>query len=128
MAQLPASRSQVCLLIDLAKLSPNSTIEILNQAIAKANLLNDNRALSFALGALGNTYEQNNQIPQAIKYTEQAILATRSVFAVDSLYRWQWQAGRLYKALGETKKAKNYYRQAISTLKPSSLAGVEHAP
>lgn len=114
--RLPADRSQVYLLIDLAKISPNSAIEILQQAITQATSLNDDRALSFALGVLGNTYEQKNQIHQAIKYTEKAIWTAQAIFAVDSLYRWQWQAGRLYKALGETEKAKIYYRETIATL------------
>lgn len=102
LAQLPASRSKVYLLIDLAQITPNLASEILNQAIVTANSLNDTRALSFALGALGNTYEQSHQIIQAINYTEQAILAAQQIFAFDSLYRWQWQAGRLYQALGKT--------------------------
>ena len=114
--QLPVSRSQIYLLIDLAQLSPNSAIEILQQGVVKATSLQDNRALSFALGSLGNTYEQKNQITQAIEYTEKAILTAQEMFAVDSLYRWQWQAGRLYKALGKTEQAKNYYREAIATL------------
>lgn len=114
--QLPVSRSQVYLLIDLAQLSPDFAIEILQQAVTQATSLNDERALSFALGALGNTYEQKNQIAQAVKYTEKAIFTAQAIFAIDSLYRWQWQAGRLYKALGETEKAKNYYREAIATL------------
>ena len=114
--KLPASRSKVYLYIDLAKLNPNSDIEILQQAIYIARTLKDDRALSFALGTLGNTYEQKSQTYQAIKYTEKAVLTAQSILAVDSLYRWQWQSGRLYRALGENEKAKNYYRNAIATL------------
>lgn len=116
LSKLPASRTKIYLSIDLAKLVPSSAIEILQGAIETARLLDDTRALSFALGALGGVYEASGNRNLAIKYTEEAIFSAQQVFAVDSLYRWQWQAGRLYQALGQTENAKNYYRQAIYTL------------
>ena len=40
----------------------------------------------------------------------------QQVNAGDSLYRWQWQAGRLLNATGESLQAIASYKQAISTL------------
>ena len=36
--------------------------------------------------------------------------------AADSLYRWQWQAGRIYQASNRPEAAKAAYRGAITTL------------
>jgi CHAT domain-containing protein len=114
--QLPASRSKVYLLISLAELEPQKAIEVLPQAIATASSLGDQRALSFALGALGNTYEKAGSLKQALFWTQKAQLAAQAVFAVDSLYRWQWQAGRIYRAMGAKDAAKEAYRGAIASV------------
>jgi CHAT domain-containing protein/Tfp pilus assembly protein PilF len=114
--ELPASRSKVYLLISLAELEPQKAIEVLPQAIATASSLGDRRALSFALGALGSTYEKAGSLKQALFWTQKAQLAAQAVFAIDSLYRWQWQAGRIYRAMGAKDAAKDAYRGAIASV------------
>jgi CHAT domain-containing protein/tetratricopeptide (TPR) repeat protein len=114
--QLPASRSKVYLLISLAELESQKAIEVLQQAVATASSLGDQRALSFALGALGHTYEKTGSLKQALFWTQKAQLAAQAVFATDSLYRWQWQAGRLYNAMGAKSAAKDAYRGAIASV------------
>ena len=114
--RLPASRSKVYLAVNLARLKPQQAVETLNQAVATASKLGDRRALSFASGALGNAYEQKGKLKSALFWTQQAELAAQEVTAIDSLYRWQWQAGRLYRAMGAEDAAKNAYRGAIASV------------
>ena len=78
--------------------------------------LGDFRTQSFALGANGRLYEQSGKLQQAMKLTHQAQSAAESVSAFDSLYRWQWQAGRIYQASSAPNEAIASYKQAISTL------------
>ena len=113
---LPASRSKVYLLINLAELEQQKALKILPKAVATASILKDKRALSFALGALGNTYEQENSLEQALFWTQKAQLNAQEVFATDSLYKWQWQAGRLYQKMGAKDAAQNAYREAINSV------------
>ena len=113
---LPDSRSKVYLLVNLAELKPGEAIKILNQAVAAASNLKDKRALSFASGTLGNVYEQRGALKSALFRTQQAQLAAQEVFAIDSLYKWQWQAGRIYRAMGSEDAAKNAYTEAIASV------------
>lgn len=114
--RLPASRSQVYLLIELAQLEQQEAIEILSLAAKTASALGDKRALSFALGALGNTYEKGGEVKQALFWTQKAQLAAQEVFAADSLYRWQWQAARLYQVMGAEDAARDAYQGAIASV------------
>lgn len=92
-------------------------ISLLQQAITVANHIGDRRAESFALGALGQAYELNRNYDQAMSLTRQAQLSAQQVSAADSLYRWQWQMGRLLKAQGDTERAIAAYKQAVNSLK-----------
>ena len=116
--QLPPSRSKVNALIQLAQYQTGG--EKINSLQTASNIsanLADFRTQSFALGALGHTlYEQSGQLQQAMKLTRQAQSAAESVSAFDSLYRWQWQAGRIYRASSASDKAITSYKQAIATL------------
>ena len=111
---LPASRSKVYLLINLAELEQPKAIKVLKQAVKTASALGDKRTLSFALGALGNTYEKLGEVKQALFWTQKAQLAAQEIFATDSLYRWQWQAARLYKTMDAEDAARDAYTEAIS--------------
>jgi tetratricopeptide (TPR) repeat protein len=81
-----------------------------------AQTIDDNRGLSLAWGYLGQFYENQADYQPAIEYTLQGIFAARQALAMDSLSQWQWQAGRLYQALGEQEKASLAYDAAISSL------------
>ena len=99
--QLPDSRRKAHELINLAaQMEPRSAIPTLEWATAVARRLGDFRTESFALGALGGLYEGRKQYELALKFTYQAQLAAQQVSAQDSLYRWQWQAGRIHRATG----------------------------
>lgn len=121
----PNSRDKAYLLINLTASSnqasapdPESsqTAALLKQAIAVAQTIGDRRAESFALGSLGQVYESAGQYDTAMGFTRQAQFAAQQVNAADSLYRWQWQAGRILKATGESQQSIVAYEQAIATL------------
>ena len=115
--KLPDSRRKVYELINLAKLRKTSqAIGIYNWGIEVSEKIGDLRSLSFAVGSLGRLYREQGNYQEALGLTQQAILAAGQVFAQDSLYRWQWQAGHIYHKIGEVEEAKQYYRQAIATL------------
>jgi len=90
--------------------------EALNAAANLARTINDQRALSYALGHLGELYEEEQRYNEALQLTRQALFAAQQVQAPESLYRWQWQTGRLLKALGELDVAIASYRHAVDTL------------
>ncbi len=96
-----------------SELSPKS-VELLLQAVAIAQRLQDREAESFALGRLGHVYECRKDYQQAINLTQQALLAT---VANESLYLWAWQAGRLFKAQGQVPEAIDFYEKSVDSLK-----------
>lgn len=116
-AKLPPSRSKAYALIQLAQYQiGKQKVNSLETASAISASLNDYRTQSFALGALGHVYEEAGQLQQAMNLTRQAQNAAQSVWASDSLYRWQWQVGRIYKASGAPDEAISSYKSAIATL------------
>jgi CHAT domain-containing protein len=90
--------------------------EALNAAAHLARTINDQRVLSYALGHLGGLYEEEERYHEALQLTRQALFAAQQVQAPESLYRWQWQTGRLLKALGDLDAAITSYRHAVDTL------------
>jgi CHAT domain-containing protein/Tfp pilus assembly protein PilF len=103
---LPASRDQLLL----------RAAGALTEAAAQANTIGDRRTTSYAWGYLGGLYETEGRYAEALELTRRAILAAQQVNAPESLYRWQWQAGRLLKKLGSGDEAIASYRRAIYTL------------
>jgi CHAT domain-containing protein len=89
---------------------------LLASSVKQAHLQQDNRAESYALGTLGELYEQTGQFSDAQKVTEKALLIASSINASDITYQWQWQIGRLLKKQLENKKAIAYYTEAFNTL------------
>jgi CHAT domain-containing protein len=89
---------------------------LLASSVKQAHIQQDNRAESYALGTLGELYEQTGQFSDAQKVTEKALLIASSINASDITYQWQWQMGRLLKKQLENKKAIAYYTEAFNTL------------
>jgi tetratricopeptide (TPR) repeat protein len=123
LANTPPSRAKAYALIDLATLNRQDssaiqiqTIETIEQAIATSQTISDRRAESFALGTLGHIYELRGELDRAMTLTTQAQWIAQQTNAADSLYRWQWQAGRLHKARGDRASSLAAYREAIATL------------
>jgi CHAT domain-containing protein len=115
----PPSRAKIYALLALtpnATLTPNAaqvTEQRIVQAIAEAQKLGDRHSLSYALGSLGHFYETQGDRPKALDYTQRALNTAQTLRALDSLYRWQWQMGRL---LEQSPQAIAHYRDAIASL------------
>lgn len=105
----------------LAKLNPISSdlqasVQILASAAQDAKNMGDPRAESYAIGYLGELYEQNQQPLEAQNLTEKALLLAQTNNAADIAYRWQWQLGRILKARGRNTQAIAAYSEAVNTL------------
>ena len=91
--------------------------KILATAVQQAKALGDKRAEAYALGSLGQLYEQNQQLPESQQLTQQALKLAQEINAPDISYRWQWQLGRILELLGEEDNAIAAYTEAVNTLK-----------
>ena len=101
----------------LSSASEAEARQLLQQAIGIAQRLGDDRSASFALGELGHLYECVGEFETALTLTQQAReAAEQDLRAKDSLYLWEWQAGRIYKVQGQEGKAIRAYEQAVVTL------------
>jgi CHAT domain-containing protein len=121
---LPPSRTGIYARINLAqslmKLSTSQreqAAQLLAKAVEQAKQLGDQRATTYALGNLGELYEQTGQLGEAKNLTEQALVLAQTINAPDIAFRWQWQLGRLLKAQGDAKNAIAAYSSAVETLK-----------
>ncbi|GAB4355143.1 MAG: hypothetical protein Kow0060_06850 [Methylohalobius crimeensis] len=91
--------------------------ESFKEADGIAERIGDPRAASYALGYMAQLYEDEDRFQEAFQLTQQAIGAIQSLRASEILYRWQWQSGRLLKALGDTPGAIAAYQRAAFTLR-----------
>lgn len=90
--------------------------DALTMAADVAQAFDDHRALSYAWGYLGHLYETQQHETEALDLTRRAITAAQTLYAPESLYRWQWQAGRLLHTQNDVAAALLSYRHAIATL------------
>jgi CHAT domain-containing protein len=105
--------------------TPQTAAQILATASQQAKELGDKWAESYALGYLGQVYEQLQQWSEAQTLTQKALLLAQSSNAPDIAYLWQWQLGRLLKVQAGEEKANSSaytsaigaYKEAINTLK-----------
>ncbi|MHC5771988.1 MAG: CHAT domain-containing protein, partial [Nostoc sp.] len=98
--------------------SDNEALNFLKSSVLTSNKLQDNRLQSYANGALGHFWECRQDSKQALKYTQAAIIAAdKNLSAKDSLYLWEWQAGRILdKQEGKKEEAIASYQRAFETL------------
>lgn len=122
--ELPASRTQVELLLDLAHLK-SEPLATLEKTVQVAQQLGEPKVQSWALGALGHYYEERREYPQALRVTQQAEWAAQKTLDWTQLTQWQWQRARIYQQLGEDQKAITAYRQSIESVQAlrKELAG-----
>ncbi len=124
LVKVPDSWEKAYTLINLAENYRNfesgagreESLQLLEQALSVARMIGDLRAESFALGSLGQWYEKTGDYDKAMELTRNAQFAAQQINAPDSLYHWQWQAGRILKATGDTQDAITAYQQAIASL------------
>lgn len=123
--QLPPSRQTIYARINFARSLMKMPLvserkreitEILDTAIAQAKKIEDPRSESFAVGILGQFYEQIGKPQLAQKLTNSALVIAQSINAADLSYKWEWQLGRLLANKDEQKQAINAYSEAVSNL------------
>ena len=91
--------------------------QILSTATQQAQTIKDKRALAYALGNLGEVYEQTEQFNEAQKLTQKSLNIANSIKAEDIIYQLQWQMGRLYRQQGNINRAIEFYDSAWQILK-----------
>ncbi len=139
LANLPPSRTAVYAHINLAQSltqlkqrsfsntpSWQDIGQLLATSVRQARDLQDERAISYAVGNLGKLYEQTGQWKDAQNLTQQALFAAQVIDASDVTYLWQWQLGRLLKQQGKTPEAIAAYTESVNNLKSlrSDLAAI----
>lgn len=128
---LPTNQAGIYARINLAQTwttigNKKDIAEILASSVQQAKIIGDERAESYALGSLGEVYEQNQQLQEAQDLTQQALFMAEKIDASDIAYRLEWQLGRLLKAQGNMPAAISAYDAAVTTLQSlrSDLVGV----
>ncbi|HME70817.1 MAG TPA: CHAT domain-containing protein [Myxococcota bacterium] len=127
---LPASRKKAFLLVHLGRTAfqlgkaapdPSKTgflqaHETLSAAASLAAGQGDERTSSYALGYLGELYEQQGRTKEALDLTRRAVFAAQAAKVPESLYLWEWQTGRLLRTQGKTAEAIDSYGHAVREL------------
>ena len=90
--------------------------KVFQKAAGIAEAIGDKRALSYALGYEGKLYEDEKKFDEALTLTRKAVLLAQELSSPDTLYRWQWQTGRLLHAKKDNDPAIAAYRRAVETL------------
>lgn len=96
---------------------PSDIAQLLATAVQQAKNLGDQPATSYALGNLGELYEQTQQSSDAQNLTQQALFIAQAIDAKEIAYRWQWQLGRLLREQGNIQQAIAAYTEAVNNLK-----------
>jgi CHAT domain-containing protein len=107
--------------VSLTRLQQTTTVEsILQTALQQAQLIEDRRGESYALGYLGENYGLKGDLNRAIASTNQALaVAEAQNIAGDAReisYLWQSQLGMLLERSGRKEEAIAAYTLAFNTL------------
>jgi CHAT domain-containing protein len=94
---------------------------VLLEATTVAEQIGDTRTRSYAEGYLGHLYETEHRYDESLQLTRRAVFSAQSANAPESLFRWQWQLGRLLAATGKLDEAIASYGHATTTLRPIRL-------
>ncbi|MBE9255939.1 CHAT domain-containing protein [Dolichospermum sp. LEGE 00246] len=95
----------------------NESLNLLENAVLTSKKLPDNRLISYANGALGHYWECRSDYEKALKYTQTAIVAAdHKMSAKDSLYLWEWQAGRILDQQSRKEEEIASYQRAFDIL------------
>ena len=78
-----------------------------------AEQIADLNASAYAFGYLAELYETEGKYPAALALARRAVFAAQEAQAPESLYRWQWQLGRLLAVQGKIDDAITAYQQSV---------------
>ncbi|MDM8568226.1 CHAT domain-containing protein [Thiotrichales bacterium HSG1] len=123
----PDAFSEVFALIALSKVIQNTQnklessdpkltqliYNVLIQAKEIADRINNDQAKTYAYGYLGKLYEHNQRYSEALTLTRTALFSAQQIKAKLSMYHWQWQLSRIFKAQGKFKEAIVTLKQAV---------------
>ncbi len=103
------------------KILTSSAIEqFLVNTLQQAKALDYIKAQSYILGLQGQIEEEAQDWQNAQKYTQQALVLAQNLDAPEIIYLWQWQLGRIDRALGDRATAIADYSQAVEILQSLS--------
>ena len=88
------------------------------EASTVSEKIGDTRTRSYADGYLGHLYETERRYDEGLHLTRRAIFSAQAANAPESLYRWQWQLGRMLADTGQLDEAISAYDQAATALRP----------
>ena len=94
--------------------------EFITQTITQAKAIDYKKAQSYGWGLRGQIKEELKDLDLAQKYTQQALVLGQKLNAPEIVYLWQWQSGRIDRALGERATAISHYYRAVELLKSLS--------
>ena len=98
----------------------DSLLLLAHQTFTEAGTISDSigdrRTSSYAWGYLGKLYEDERRYDEALQLTRRATFAAQQINAPESLYRWEWQTGRLLTKQGNIDDAIGAYRRAVRSL------------
>ncbi len=95
-----------------------SAYQALEEAKRIADTSKDPRSAAYSYGYMGQLYEEEGRYAESLALTRSAIFFAEQGNFPEILYRWQWQAGRLFSAEGDNESAVKAYKNAIATLNP----------
>ena len=98
-------------------LSKTEITQLIENIIEQSKAINYPKARSYALGLRGKIAEGQENWLDARDYTEQALILAQRLNIPETSYLWQWQMGRIDRALGEPQLAIADYFQAVELLK-----------
>ncbi len=97
---------------------------LLNGALADADAARSAGLRAEALGTLGSLYESERHLEEAASLTDRALAQGRRSESVAPGARWQLQAGRLRRDLGELDVALAHYSEAVAIVgRPRDAGG-----
>lgn len=98
----------------------DSLLLLAHQTFTEAGTISDSigdrRTSSYAWGYLGKLYEDERRYDEALQLTRRATFAAQQINAPESLYRWEWQTGRLLTKQGNIDDAIGAYRRGVRSL------------
>ena len=94
--------------------------EFLQNTVQQAEAIDYQKAQSYSWGLLGQIEEQLQQWKKAREYTQKALVLGQQLNAPEIVYLWQWQLGRIDRALDDLQGAIARYSRAVELLKSLS--------